>query len=574
MGTIITSEAKCRDCYKCIRYCQVKAIGIDNDQARVVDERCILCGRCIEVCPQNAKSSVSYIDKFSSFLEGDSEVVVSLAPSYLAATSFSTPWKLISALKKTGVDWVEETALGAEVISREYHKLYHRLEKEVLISSCCPTIVNLIEKYFPDLKDYLAPLVSPMIAHAQMIKKRYGEGVKVVFIGPCISKKEEPDWTSNENPVDLVLDFNELVMFFQEQGLSVESLPDLYPDQPSYRARYYPLKNGILEVSGIDNSISGDVLSISGIEEATELFQDIQEGKVKPRFVEAMACQGGCIGGPAMANNLSIFSRKRRLHNFVQELPGARVREIKEDSIQLKRTYQPRQPEEKMPTEEEIREILALTGKFSPEDETNCGGCGYPSCREKAIAVYQGLAQPEMCVSYMREKAESLSHAVVDSSLNGIIIVNENMKIQEFNPAANKMFNRKGIKTKGKPLSTFVDPRDYKYVWESKDMIIDKYKEYPEYELITRENIYPLEKYGVVIAIISDVTEEEKRNNEIDNMKQEALNRASQVIQKQMKVAQEIAGLLGESTAETKATLLELMEIMNKKEAKVSENKS
>lgn len=215
-----------------------------------------------------------------------------------------------------------------------------------------------------------------------------------------------------------------------------------------------------------------------------------------------------------------------------------------------------------------------MTGKTSPEDETNCGGCGYPSCRDKAIAVYNGLANPEMCIPYMREKAESLSHAVVDSTLNGIIIVDKDMIIQDFNPAANRMFNRRDIKAKGKPLSTFIDPGDYIDVWENQEMITDNCKQYPQYELITRETIYPLPKYGVVIGIITDVTEEEKTRAEIDNMRQEALDRASQVIKEQMRVAQEIAGLLGESTADTKATLLELKEIIGQREAKTNGDES
>lgn len=574
MSIIITSEAKCRDCYKCIRYCQVKAISINNEQAQVVEDRCILCGKCIEVCPQQAREVVSYIDEFERYLQGDERVIVSLAPSFLAATTFSTPWKIVAGLKELGVDRIEETALGAEIISSEYQKYYKQNDKTI-ISSCCPTIVKLIEKYYPGLIAKLAPLVSPMIAHARMIKNRFGEECKVIFIGPCISKRDEPDWGDQDNPVDLVLDFEEVVNYFKEKGINPDKLTDAFPELPSSQARLYPLERGILKVAGIKDTLTAEVISVSGIDEARELFEDMEKGLIKPAFVEALACKGGCIGGPAMANDLSVYFRKKNLNKYLQELPAnSECSRTKEMTMDLKKEHQYRKSSNKMPSEKEIRDILALIGKFTPEDETNCGGCGYPSCREKAIAVYQGLAQPEMCVSYMREKAESLSHVVVDTSINGIVIVDENMIIQEFNPTANRMFNRRGKKWKGKPLSVFVDPADYEYVWETREMIVEKYKEYPQYGLITRESIYPLEKYGVVIAIISDVTKEEKRKNELNNMKHEALDRASQVIQKQMQVAQEIAGLLGESTAETKATLLELIEIMNKKEAKASGDES
>lgn len=577
MGTIVTSEAKCRDCYKCIRYCPVKAIGINEEQAWVVEEKCILCGKCVEVCPQNAKSTVSYLSEFTDYLAEESQVVVSLAPSYLAATPYSTPWKLVAGLKELGVDLVEETALGAEIISREYQRFFKNKSHEPLISSCCPTIVRLVERYYPELVDSVAPLISPMIAHARKIKQERGKDTRVVFIGPCFSKKDEPDWQDKDNPVDLVLDFQEIINYFEKSGINPEMLEDRYPDLPSKMARLYPLEGGILEVSGIDNRV-GEVISVSGVDEAMEVFEDMVKGLINPRFVEALACKGGCIGGPAMANDLGIATRRQRISEFMnklpdffqetEEVPSGRV-EDSEIKFPLTKEHSPDRFKSETPSEAEIREILALTGKVTPEDETNCGGCGYPSCREKAIAVYQGLAKPEMCVPYMREKAESLSHAVVDSSLNGIIIVDEDMIIQEFNPAANRMFNRKGIKSKGKPLKTFIDPADYEYVRDNQEMIVNKFKEYEQYGLITRENIYPLEKYGVVIAIITDVTEEEKRKAEVDKMKEEALNRASRVIREQMKVAQEIAGLLGESTAETKATLLELIEIMNTKEARV-----
>lgn len=575
MGTIITSEAKCRDCYKCIRHCPVKATGMKEDQSWVIEEKCILCGECIAICPQNAKSTLSALAQFEGLLDNKEKVAVSLAPSYLAATGYSSPWKLVAALRQIGVGIIEETALGAELVSLQYQSLYLKKEQECLISSCCPAVVSLVKKHYPQLLTYLAPLISPMLIHGKSLKERLGPEWKVVFIGPCFAKKEEA-LADQSLPVDLVLTFEELTAYFSELQLDPERLTDAFPDTVSGTARSYPLPRGILALSGIEDAITADVTTVDGLEEVLTLFDDIKRGDVTPRFIEAMACKGGCIGGTAIDSSLGLAARKKRLLNFLAQRTDAITgNKDKMAKISLaKKHVKVRQKDFPLPSAEEIRKILALTGKFTAEDETDCGGCGYHSCRDKAIAVYQGLAEPKMCVPYMRARAESLSHAVVDSSMNAVIIVDEEMIIQEFNPAANQMLNRKGVKAKGRHISAFVDPADYLYVWQQKKRIVDKYKEYREYGLITRENIYPLEKYGVIIAIMTDVTEEERRKTEIDNMKQGALERAKRVIREQMKVAQEIASLLGESTAETKSTLLELVEIMNEKEARTGEDKS
>lgn len=589
MSLIKTSKARCKDCYKCIRHCPVKAIALKDGQARVVEEKCIQCGRCINICPQKAKSTFSWIEKFQQILADEDPVVVSIAPSYLAVLDKVSPWQLIAALKKIGVDAVEETAVGAEIIAKEYKKIFSDSRKRgPVITSCCPVIVNMIKIIYPDLLDMLSNLISPMQAHARMIKAWHGENTRVVFIGPCFAKKEEIA-DAEKNSVDIVLTFEEVLNFLNETGLIPEQMPAEYPDNPSIGARTYPLTGGVFKTAGITGSKESKVISVSGVEECLETFQDLKEGLINPAFIEAMACRGGCINGPAVPGNKGRFARQEKLYEYLNDgyildksdAKGTAEQAGKEGwelelagSLELTRTYSPAGVEEEMPSEEEIRKVLALTGKNTPEDETNCGGCGYPSCREKAIAVCRGLAEPEMCIPYMREKAESFSNIIVESTVNAIIVVDKEMFIQDFNPAAYRMFNRKKETARGKHLSAFIDPVDFKEVWETQRMKIVPRRAYEQYGLITRQIIYPLPRYETVVGIIIDITREEKVKAEKARMKQEALSRASRVIKEQMRVVQEVAGLLGESTAETKATLLELIDIMDEDDKAESEGGS
>ncbi|HBG17696.1 MAG TPA: histidine kinase, partial [Firmicutes bacterium] len=300
MSTIFTSKAECRDCYKCIRYCPVKAIGLKEGQAWVVEEKCILCGKCIAVCPQQAKSTVSQVPLLEEFISNHERVIVSLAPSYLATSSFSSPWKLVAALKKAGVFRVEETLLGAKPVAMAYGKLMQENNTHTIITSCCPVTVNIIEKYFPSLLPSLSGLISPMVAHGKQLKAEWGENTKVVFVGPCFAKKDERELEDARPFIDVVLTFNELISFFTQKKIEPEELADQFPDEFMSEIHTFPLKQGILKAAGICDSLSAEVISVSGLRECMETFEALSKGQIKPRFIEALACPGGCIGGPAM----------------------------------------------------------------------------------------------------------------------------------------------------------------------------------------------------------------------------------------------------------------------------------
>lgn len=559
MKTITTSEARCRDCYKCIRHCPVKAIGLKNGQAWVMEEKCVFCGQCIKACPQNAKSTVSQIEIFDRMLQEGQPVTVSIAPSYLATSFYDTPWQLIAGLYRLGVHRVEETAIAAERVAARYGQCLKEPNQKTVISSCCPVVVDLIEKYYPNLLECLPGIASPMAVHARQIKESAGEGMKVVFIGPCYAKKAEA--LKEEEFIDGVLTFQELADYFNSRDLFCNGLDGCFPDCMSNHARLFPLQQGILQTSGIDQKLQREIITVSGIDNCLETLDALSQGLIKPQFIEALACKGGCIGGPALGNHQGIPARRERLMHWAQSVQPLASNENRVWSVAEARHHQAVSLELPMPNARELAEILAQTGKYQPEDETNCGGCGYSSCREKAVAVYQGLAEVEMCIPYMKNKAESFSNVIVETSVNGIIVVDADLVIQKYNPAAARMFHLPVHPAQGQKLQHYMDPADFQAVFASQTLSVVM-RSYPQLGLYTRQVIYPLPKYHVVIGIISDLTEEEIQKNKFASMKREAFDRASKVIHEQMRIAQEIAGLLGESTSETKATLLELMEIM------------
>lgn len=557
---VTTLEAKCRDCHRCIRACHVKAISLRSGQANVMPELCISCGLCVESCPQKAKTVVSQAEEILALLAAGEDVNVSLAPSYAVAYADYSPEQVVAGLKQLGFARIEETALAAEAVAAHYRQKIQAREA-TLISSCCPTIVNLIEIYYPELIPLLADSASPMIIHGQSLKARYPKA-KTVFIGPCIAKIQEASRPATTHSIDAVLTFEQLAAIWEEQNINPSALPPVTANAITQAATIYPLSRGILSTAGIDADAQPECIAVNGLDACIDVFKELVNGKISPRFVEALACPDGCIDGPGISKQQSIAHRRSRLLSFHRSRLQAAGKQaslrVAEAQSLPQAHYQVRSPGLPQPTEEEIRAILVQIGKHSVEDESNCGGCGYLSCRDKAIATYQGLAELEMCVPYMRAKFESLSHIVVDSSLNAVIVVTEDMLIQQFNPMADKLFNGDRLPTRGRHLAAFIDPSNFAQVADT-GLALHKRVDYPELGLFTSQIVYPLPTYGLVIGIISDITEEENRKKQLEQRHQATAIRAREVIRNQMKLAQEIAGLLGEATAETKATLLELI---------------
>ena len=416
MGIVSTIPEKCKRCYTCVRECPAKAIKVEGGQAMVIEERCIACGNCVKVCAQKAKRIEDSTEHVGQMLAEADPVFACLAPSFPAAFDKVNPGKIVAALRALGFDEVWEVAFGAELISNEYAKLFadSRGKGARVVATPCPAIVAFVEKYVPSLHDALAPIVSPMIAVARAIRQRHGADVRIVFIGPCIAKKNEIRDPCIAGTVDDVLTYEELVKMFDEAAIYVDELPESNFDSPNCSfGRSFPISGGLLKTSGLSTDILGnDIVITEGKDRVLAAVQELSEGKSQARFFDVLFCEG-CINGPLMLNDLSVFARKEMVADFVneqsrrvtQEEVGDALAEF--DELDLSRGFTSQNLALREPTEEEIAEALRTMKKVTPEDQLNCGACGYRTCRDKAVAVCQGLAEPEMCLPYLVEELEA-----------------------------------------------------------------------------------------------------------------------------------------------------------------------
>lgn len=426
MKVIDFQNASCKHCYKCVRNCSVKAISVRHEQAHIMNDHCIHCGKCLEVCPQNAKRFASDLELIKAYIRQNMKIVVSIAPSYLGVMNYRTPGQVVGALRKLGFDEVRETSEGAAFVTREYQKLLREGTYKNIITTCCPSVNELVEKYYPELTDQLAPVVSPMIAHGRLIKKMYGEQTKVVFLGPCIAKKQEAMGDSRVfGAVDAILTFEELEQWLEEEQIVLEECEDLPMANPDCGVnRLYPVSGGVLQSVMLDSSEMREKeqgeekkqyhkVYVDGLDNCMEMLESLKRGELEHCFIEANVCDGGCVKGPASGKwNVSFIKAKVEMERRVAAHQKAQY-EPQSLEVELSRQFAPHPPKEQLPTEEELSAILRETGKYSEKDELNCGACGYATCREKAIAVFQKKAENSMCLPYALSKAESMSNVEI-----------------------------------------------------------------------------------------------------------------------------------------------------------------
>ena len=559
MSVIGLKKANCKNCYKCLKVCPVKSIRVVNEQAQIIDDDCLLCGTCLASCPQNAKTLTSSLDQVKEMVAAGEKVTVSLAPSFLGSFSLEKPGQMAAALKKLGFCAVSETAQGAAYVTAQYHDLMVENKMKNIITTCCPSINRLIELYHPEVVEYMAPVVSPMIASARLIKQALGKGVKVVFVGPCIAKIDEAADIRHDTDVDAVLTFEDIEQWFQEEGIVPSQCEDAsFLNANSKILRMYPVTSGILE----SLKARGDcdhyrMLTVDGIQECIDLFSSMAKGELDHCFVEVNACKGGCVNGPAKTRGEETrFRAALDVENYARE--DADAYPAVDEEIPMGKRFFDRSRHEKLPDEDTIRSILAKIGKESPEQELNCGACGYNSCREKAIAVYLNKAELTMCVPYMKDRAESLSNYVLSETPNITIMVDDEMNIIEFNKAAEECFKISRREALEKGLFELIDSSDFQFVLETKQPITNKKVHYKEYGITTEQSIIYIDKQNIVMGIFKDITKEEREQENLYDLRVETMEMAQKVIDKQMVAAQQIASLLGETTAETKVTLTKL----------------
>lgn len=559
MSVIGLKKANCKNCYKCVKVCPVKSIKVENEQATIIDRTCTLCGTCLEECPQGAKTLASDLELVKGFLRKGEKVILSLAPSYFGSFDVESTQKFIGAIKALGFFGVSETSEGAAYVTAEYHKLLQENTMENIITTCCPSVNRLIEIYFPSLIPQMAPVVSPMIAHGRLLKQSFGANTKVVFAGPCIAKIDEAADIRHNNDIDAVLTFEDLAKWLNENGeLTEKAAPASFLNPSSRILRMYPVVDGII-ASLKAKGDTGDwkMLSVNGAQECIDLCNSLQRGELRHCFIEVNMCKEACINGPAtVRDRLSRFATKLKIEDYAHE--DDREYPPLPENIPMAMQFVDRSVKEDIPDEETIRAILAKIGKESPEDELNCGSCGYPSCRAKAIAVYQNKAELGMCMPYMKERAESLSNYVLSETPNITIIVDSEMNIIEFNAAAEKAFHITRHEALEKCLYELIDVSDFQFVFESKESVHEKKVQYKEYGLTTMQSIVYIAKENIAMGVFRDITKEENAQENQYKLRVETMEMAQKVIDKQMVAAQQIASLLGETTAETKVTLTKL----------------
>ncbi len=548
-----TKKSNCKNCYKCIRNCPVKSIKFYDGQAHIIRDECVLCGECYVVCPQNAKKIRNDADRVLALLDGQREVYVSLAPSYAAWYEGRNLHDMKAALLGLGFAGAEETAVGAAIVKKEYEKMAEE-GKNIIISSCCHTVNTLIERHYENALPYLARVVSPMQAHAKQLKEEH-PGCAVVFVGPCISKKAEAE--KYPEYVDVVLTFEELDGLFEQKGTLPEKSGE---SEEGHRTNVFPTTGGVIKSMHLKDSMN--YVAIDGMDSCMSALEDIDSGKIHNCFIEMSACKGSCVGGPLMkhkgrnpvADIMAVEKRfSKKDYDVPEEADGGLLRNFGFEGVQRV-----------MPNSRAIEEVLRKMGKNSPEKELNCGSCGYNTCRDKAVAVLNGKADLSMCMPYLQEKAENFSDTIVSNTPNGILVLDEELNVQVINTAARKILNLASASdVLNNPVVRILDPFDYVMALSEGKNVYDKSKYLAEYQKYIEETIIYDKEYHIILVIMKDVSREEEIRLSKEEKSKAAVEITDKVVEKQMRVVQEIASLLGETTAETKIALTKLKETLS-----------
>jgi ferredoxin len=527
----------------------VKSIRFSGNQAHIVGDECILCGQCFVICPQNAKVIVDSTETVKVMIQSGSPVVASLAPSFIVNYGGAGVASMRAALKRLGFADAEETAVGATVVKREYERMLESRDDPV-VSTCCHSVNLLVQKYFPGVVRYLADVYSPMQAHCADIKRR-NSAAKTVFIGPCVAKKDEAE--RYPGIVDAVLTFEELSAWMESAGIKPEHEAD---SMRRSRARLFPAAGGIIRTMNKDTA-RFTYMAVDSVENCVDVLKELESGGLRHCFIEMSACAGSCIGGPVMEKR-----RQSPVRGFmsVREYAGPDDFDA-ESGGDIRKTFDIYLRQSVCPGESEINEILRRMGKHTPKDMLNCGTCGYDTCRDKAIAIYQGKADLSMCLPFLKDRAESFSDTIINNTPNGILVMNENMEVQQINRAAlNLMRIPNASAVLGAPVVRILDPTPFMNTLRTGASIHDQKAYLAEYDKYVEQTVIYDNEYKVIVCLMRDVTPQEAMRAEREASNRKVVETADHVVEKQMRIVQEIASLLGETAAETKIALSKLKE--------------
>ncbi len=561
MGIIEIIKSNCKDCYKCIKHCPVNAISYSDNRVCIDFDKCILDGTCVNVCPQKAKKVKTSLPELKEALKNGEKVIASIAPSFYAYYDFDKTGCILSFLKSQGIFRVEQTSQFAKINAIKHYE-YMKITKLPVISTACPVIVKLIENFYPDLINLLAPVDSPMVLHAKEIKENYPDS-KVVFIGPCLAKKNEAE----ENGIEYALSFNELEEWMNDENFSFDKVtPEFFNDDYIYETSTYPLEGSLLTLCGADKELSKDeMISLSGLEEIMEFLKYLRgKSNVQYKMIEMLACKNGCINGPLKPSSYcdaNYFEIEEKFNKEINMFEKKDQKILNINKYPLNRRFANHYEEEIVPTEEQIRATLRSMEKYTKEDEINCGACGYKSCRDKAIAVIQGKAEKEMCIPYMKNRAEKFSRILLESNPNGVIILDDNLKITGVNDALLEMADKKADELINQNISVlFDDLEPFQNVLKNKKHVYEAIRAFNNKKV--KKIIFSIKDLGITIVFLVDITEADVHKQALEKVKMETLEKAQAVLDKQMKVTHDVAVLLGESTAETEMLLGKLINLI------------
>lgn len=556
---IYTEPDNCQDCYKCVRECPVKAIQIENNKAYIIEKRCIYCGHCTQVCPTGAKKIRDGVSRVRLALQNYPRVILSLAPSWVSEFEDVEARQLIAAIRKLGFMAVSETAIGAELVSERTTGYLEQSAPGVYISSACPVVVEYIRKYSTEHIDAITPLLSPMLAHAKILKQHYGNDTKIIFAGPCICKKLEAD--NFRDLVEVAITFKDLKGWLEKEKIAPELLPtseeDHFVPWSAGLGSLYPIEGGMLP--GVKEEKKKIIkMAFSDLSNIKDVIKNLNTHRDRDSiFLELLACKGGCINGPAKLSQNSLAIKR---YNIQKHRPLAAEGEADDLSgIDIGCRFETASCANAQHTEEEVKQALSAVGKNSPEDELNCSGCGYDSCRDFALAMLEGRAEENMCVSYMRKVAHDKATVLLQKIPAGVLLVDHELKISDMNSfCANLLGEEVKLVYEACPGLAGVELEEVCTFSDLFRAVLTTGKEIRERQLRDRDKIWLLSIYNIqphrlVFGILQDLREPYVRQEWM-------LEQTREVIRKHMATVQEVACLLGENAAYTDATLRAVMQ--------------